>query len=188
MMLPVIMRAAAELFARFGFQQPTMDEVAIAAGVRKATLYIYFDSKAALISAVVDRWLQELPIASPVARDAPLRQQLIETGLQLQKLTAHPAAIALTKRLAEAEPCLTPKQLEAWQRRYVVYEDFLAGLLERHGRCEHPRRVAYQFLILAIGGVDFLPVGSPITDMSRVECAVELILRAYGKESAKGIE
>ena len=101
MLRPVILRAATELFAQFGFQQPTMDEVAKAAGVRKATLYAYFDSKSALISAVVDRWLCEMPVVSLVDRGIPLRQQLIETGLQLQKLSAHPAAISLTKRLAE---------------------------------------------------------------------------------------
>ena len=171
MLLPVILRAATELFAQFGFQQPTMDEVAKAAGVRKATLYAYFDSKSALISAVVDRWWCEMPIASIVDRGAPIRQQLIETGLQLQKLSAHSAAISLTKRLAEVEQCLTAKQLDAWRRRYVEFEDFLTGLLERHCACEHPRRVANQFLILAIGGLDSLPVGPQIADMSRIrEC------------------
>lgn len=186
MMLPVILHAATELFARFGFQQPTMDEVAKAAGVRKATLYAYFDSKSALIGAVVDRWLCEIemPVVSLVDRGTPLRQQLIEAGLQLQKVSAHPAAISLTKRLAEVEQCLTARQLDAWQRRYMEFEDFLTGLLERHCGCEHPRRVACQFLILAIGGLDSLPVGPQIADTSRIESAAELILRAYRKESA----
>ena len=184
MMLPGILYAATDLFARFGFQQPTMEEVAKAAGVRKATLYAYFDSKSALISAVVDRWLCEMPVVSLVDRGTPLRQQLIETGLQLQKLSAHPAAISLTKRLAEVEQCLTARQLDAWRRRYVEFEDFLTGLLERHCGCEHPRRVACQFLILAIGDLDSLPVAPQIADPSRIESAAELILRAYREESA----
>src|SRR5688572_9825799 len=183
MMLPVILHAATEHFARFGFQQPTMDEVAKAAGVRKATLYAYFDSKSALIGAVVDRWLFEMPVVSLVDRGAPLRQQLIETGLKLQKLSAHPAAISLTKRLAEVEQCLTARQLDTLRRRYIEFEDFLTGLLEQHCGCEHPRRVAYQFLILAIGGLDSLPVGPQIADISRIESAAELIMRAYRKES-----
>lgn len=184
MMLPVILHAATDLFARFGLQQPTMDEVAKAAGVRKATLYAYFNGKSALISAVVDRWLCEMPVVSLVDRGTPLRQQLIETGLQLQKLSAHPAAVSQTKRLAEVEQCLTARQLDAWRRRYIEFEDFLTGLLERHCGCEHPRRVANQFMILAIGGLDSLPVGPQIADISRIESAAELILRAYRKESA----
>jgi AcrR family transcriptional regulator len=183
MLLPAILRAATELFAQRGFQQPTMDEVAKAAGVRKATLYAYFDSKSALINAVVDRWLCEMPVVSLADRGTPLRQQLIETGLQVQKLSAHAAAISLTKRRAEVEQCLTTRQLDAWQRRYVECEDFLADLLERRCGCEYPRQAAYQFLILAIGGLDALPVGPQIADMSRIESAAELILRAYGKGS-----
>jgi AcrR family transcriptional regulator len=162
--------------------------VAKAAGVRKATLYAYFDSKSALIGAVVDRWLCEMPIVSLVDRGTPLRQQLIEAGLQLQKLYAHPAAISLTKRPAEVESCLAARQLDAWRCRYVAFEEFLAGLLERHCGCEHPRRVACQFLVLTIGDVDSLPVGSRIADRSRIEGAAELILRAYREESAKGID
>ena len=185
-LLPVILHAATEHFAQFGFQQPTMDEVAKTAGVRKATLYAYFNSKSALVSAVVDRWLCDMPVASLVDRGAPIRQQLVETGLQLQRLSAHSAAISLTKRLVEVEQCLTAKQLDAWQSRYVEFEDFLTGLLERHCGCEHPRRAANQFLILAIGGLDSLPVVPQFADVSRIEGAAELILRAYRKESAKG--
>jgi AcrR family transcriptional regulator len=163
-----------------------MDQIAEAAGVRKATVYGYFDGKSALINAVVDRWLREMPAIGPVDRGTPLRQQLIETGLQLQELSAHPAAVALTKSLAEAEPCLTPQQLDAWRCRYAAFEDFLAGLLERHCGCEQPRRVASQFVILSIGG-PVPPAGPRIADRSRIEGAAELILRAYHREWEGGV-
>ena len=61
MLRPAILTAAMGLFAQRGFEQPTMDEVAEAAGVRKATLYSYFDGRASLIDAVIDSCLLDLP-------------------------------------------------------------------------------------------------------------------------------
>jgi AcrR family transcriptional regulator len=40
-----ILEAARKLFARKGFQNTTMDEIAEAAGVAKGTVYLYFQSK-----------------------------------------------------------------------------------------------------------------------------------------------
>jgi AcrR family transcriptional regulator len=112
------------LFSQRGFEQPTMDEVATAARVSKATLYSYFDGKSALIDAVIDELLRELPALRSPDGALPLRQQLIDVGLQLQKLAAHPAAVLLTIRLAEQR--LSAEQLAAWRRRYEEFETFLA--------------------------------------------------------------
>jgi len=48
-----ILRAAAELFARFGFKKTTLEEIADRAGLAKPSLYHYFHSKEELVSAVV---------------------------------------------------------------------------------------------------------------------------------------
>lgn len=176
-LLPVILRASMRLFARNGFEQPTLDEVAKAAGVRKATLYSYFDSKSALIDAAVDQWLRELPTFCPTDGALPLRQQLISIGLQLQKLAAHPVTVSLTERLAEKR--LSPGQMAAWRSRYDGFEDSLAGLLERHCNCERPRQVAHLFLLLAVG--DLRPESAALhaVEPLSMESVVELILRAY---------
>jgi AcrR family transcriptional regulator len=165
------------LFARYGFEQPTLDEVAKAAGVRKATLYSYFDSKSALIDAAVDQWLRELPTFCPPDGALPLRQQLIGIGLQLQKLAAHPGTVSLTKRLAEKR--LSLRQMAAWRSRYDDFEDCLAGLLERHCDCERPRQVAQLFLLLAVGDLPPECASLHIVDPLRIESVVELTLRAY---------
>ncbi len=178
-LLPTILRAATRLFAECGFDQPTMDQVAAAAGVRKATLYAYFDGKSALIDAVIDRWLHEIPAATPIVRGPSLRQQLVGIGWQLQRLSTHPAAVSLAKRLAEIEHRLAPQQLQAWQQRYAALEDVLAGLLERHCDCERPKYLAHQFVVLSVGSLDSMP-SSPHVDVGeRIERAVELVMRAY---------
>jgi AcrR family transcriptional regulator len=172
------MRAAMDLFARWGFEQPTMDQVAKTAGIRKATLYIYFDGKSALIDAVVAQWLREMP-CRPTVRSLPLRQQLIDIGFQLQTLAAHPATVALTKWIGEVELRLNPQQLSAWRGRYMEFKSHLAELLRLHCHCENRSVAANQFLLLALGDLTFgfSPLGN--VEMETIESAVELILRAY---------
>lgn len=153
-----------------------MAEVASAAGVQKATLYSYFDGKSALVDAAIETLLEELPVLRPLDRSRPLRQQLIDVGLQLQELAAHPAAVSLAIGLAEQR--LSAKQLAAWQRRYEEFERFLAELLERFCHCEDPKQVARLFLLLVVG--DLCPQ-SAILDKEppRIERAVDFLLRAY---------
>ena len=159
-----------------------MDQVAKTAGVRKATLYLYFDGKSALVDAVVDQWLREMPYR-PVVRCLPLRQQLIDIGRQLQTLDARPATVALTRWIGEVELRLDPQQLSAWRGRYTEFENHLAELLRRHCHCENHSLAANQFLLLALG--DFGFESSPLRNagMERIESAVELILRAYPRQA-----
>lgn len=153
-----------------------MAEVASAAGVQKATLYSYFDGKSALVDAAIETLLEELPVLRPLDGSRPLCQQLIDVGLQLQELAAHPAAVSLAIGLAEQR--LSAKQLAAWQRRYEEFERFLAELLERLCHCEDPKQLARLFLLLVVG--DLCPQ-SAILDKEppRIERAVDFLLRAY---------
>ena len=48
-----ILAAALKIFSKKGFAAAKLDEVAIEAGVSKGTLYLYFESKEALLKAVV---------------------------------------------------------------------------------------------------------------------------------------
>lgn len=154
-----------------------MDEVATAAGVSKATLYSYFDGKSALIAAVIDELCRELPALRSTDGSLPLRRQLIDVGLQLQELAVHFVAASLT--IGYAEQRLSPKQLAAWQRRYEEFERFLAGLLVHHCDCEQPKRVAQLFLLLVVGDLSPALNMQHIVDPSRIESAVDLLLRAY---------
>ena len=47
-----ILAAAITQFTRFGYRRTSMDDIARAAGVAKGTLYLYFDSKAAVFRAM----------------------------------------------------------------------------------------------------------------------------------------
>src|SRR5207302_7286970 len=55
-----MLRAATRIFARRGYQDASMDEIASACGVTKPMLYAYFDSKDGLLVACVRRGEQAL--------------------------------------------------------------------------------------------------------------------------------
>lgn len=58
-----ILNAALRVFAQAGFAEATMDQVAAAADLSKAALYLYFPSKEALLQSLLKRYtlLPELP-------------------------------------------------------------------------------------------------------------------------------
>lgn len=177
MLRPAILRAVIGLFSQRGFEQPTMDEVATAAGVSKATLYSYFGGKSALIDAVIDELLRELPAPRSPDRTLPLRQQFIDVGLQLHRLAAHPAAVLLAVRLGEQ--LLSAQQLAEWRKPRQALEDVIARLLERQCDCEYPRQVAQLFILLVAGDLRPGSASLQIVDRPRIDSAVDLILRAY---------
>ncbi len=51
-----ILSAAVACFARRGYQQTTMEEIAAVAGIAKGAAYVYFDGKEALFLALYDEW------------------------------------------------------------------------------------------------------------------------------------
>ena len=54
-----ILASAAELFSQYGYRKSTMDEIAIAAGVGKGTVYLYFKDKEALLGELVLQHYQQ---------------------------------------------------------------------------------------------------------------------------------
>ncbi len=55
-----IVDAAEQVFVRDGFDAATMDQVAAEAEISKGTVYLYFESKGDLRSAIAERWVARL--------------------------------------------------------------------------------------------------------------------------------
>lgn len=75
-----IVTAAREAFARGGYAQTTMDEIAAAAGISKGSLYNYFESKEALFEAVLRAYALgvEEEIEAALAEETSAGEQLTE--------------------------------------------------------------------------------------------------------------
>ena len=50
-----IVAAARKVFVKKGYAKATIDEIIVAAGVSRATLYLHFDSKFALLTAATEK-------------------------------------------------------------------------------------------------------------------------------------
>jgi AcrR family transcriptional regulator len=68
-----ILQAAGELFALYGYDKTTVDEIAQKAGVAKGTIYLHWESKDSLMAAVITRAIMRyVNTAIAYIKDDPL--------------------------------------------------------------------------------------------------------------------
>src|SRR5579862_8515091 len=93
----LVMDAATDLFLAQGYGAVSMDAVARAAGVSKATLYAYFASKAALFAKIMcDRGLNaKLDEALYPEHVTDLRAALEQLGLRISNFMMQERTLAL---------------------------------------------------------------------------------------------
>jgi AcrR family transcriptional regulator len=73
-----LLAAAAAEFAEKGLDAARIDDISVAAGLAKGTIYNYFDSKVDVFRAVVEEWAQRtIEERDAVAVDGPIREQLL---------------------------------------------------------------------------------------------------------------
>jgi len=58
-----ILSVARDVFARRGYHQTTIDDIALQAGVARGTFYLYFEDKRAVFSDLIDRFASQLSMA-----------------------------------------------------------------------------------------------------------------------------
>jgi AcrR family transcriptional regulator len=82
-----ILEAAIAVFARLGFQQTRMDDIASQAGLSKGTLYLYYKSKDAVIGALLKYFFTQefkhLQSFLEAERQEPIAEQIILLTRQL---------------------------------------------------------------------------------------------------------
>jgi AcrR family transcriptional regulator len=89
----VIITTAQKLFARFGFNKTTVDEIAAAAHMAKSTLYHHFSSKEDIFRGVIEREGQELArrihdaVEGAGSPKEKLRAYVVSRMIRLRELT-----------------------------------------------------------------------------------------------------
>jgi AcrR family transcriptional regulator len=102
-----IIEAATMVFAQKGFDGATMDDIAAAVGINKATIYLYFDSKDALIQTIAETLFAQELADLQSAHDVP--------GSAIARLTAYYEAMIAEE--AEVLPLMP-----------ILYEFYALGL------------------------------------------------------------
>src|SRR5262245_27466859 len=66
-----VLRAAEALFAEHGYASVTMKQIAAAAGIATATLYLHFESKAAVVAAMASAVTEAPDLSVELVERAP---------------------------------------------------------------------------------------------------------------------
>jgi TetR/AcrR family transcriptional regulator, mexJK operon transcriptional repressor len=117
----VIIQAAGELFMERGYEAASMDAVALAAGVSKATIYARYPDKEALFRAVL-KWKCEstvTPASFDPAPDRSVRDSLILIATQFINLVLSEEAVGM-HRMIVAEAARAPRMAELFFETAVM--------------------------------------------------------------------
>jgi len=191
-----ILKAAAEVFRRTGFEGASMAEIQKRVGGSKATLYNYFPSKERLFFEVMYQANEvelDTIVASLQDEVADLRSALLAFGAQLLRFVYTPDAIAI-RRLAIAESGRSDIGKMCYERANVPTERHVSEFLKRamkrgELRIGDPKHAALHLLALleseyfqrVLFGATAPP--GPEAIKASVRRAVEAFLTGYAKRS-----
>lgn len=189
-----ILEAAISAFGRNGFDGSSIEAIAKDAGVSKVTVYSRFDDKESLFLAAVEHSCEELSnVLIETDTATPIARRLRSFGLQMQSLVFHPDFAQIERRIAAEsgrDPNVGEAFLDAGPRRI---RSLLVRVLE-DGRerseleIEDAKLAAEQFGAMVKGFADvefrFGCQPNPVENRKRVDAAVDLFMRAYGKQTS----
>jgi len=126
-----VLLTASELFMELGYEPVSINMIAAKAGVTKASVYYYFENKAALFAASVTEMM---------LRIAAITRRLIEAGgdlrsrlarIALSKMTKSQAHVEFESLMREAMGSLSEEQREEIRRAEHGIHEVLATEFER---------------------------------------------------------
>jgi AcrR family transcriptional regulator len=135
-----IVAAALRVIARKGAQAATMQQIADAAGIAKGTIYLYFDSREALIERAGDRAFGELlaRLQSVLAEGGPLPERLRALFLALISFfdeNREFLRVHMEVKYGEADAAVDARHgrrsKPLYQQYLALLERFLARAMER---------------------------------------------------------
>jgi AcrR family transcriptional regulator len=192
-----ILDGARRVFRASGFDGASMGEIAKAAGVSKATLYVYFDSKVSLFETLVetDRHETAERLFTLDESDPDVRSVLYRLAVSFQQTMTRPEHISMTRMVVgavEKFPSVGRRFFAAGpehgNRRLAAYltAQVAAGRLV----IEDVDRAAAQFLNLAHGSCAkalIFAAGEQPTEAefaAVAQSAVDVFFAAYGPRDA----
>ncbi len=194
-----ILKGARIIFLRDGFERASMDEITLAAGVSKGTIYAYFDSKVALFESLIreERRLSLSKIATPRPQDfehpddfdihtalTQLARQLVHMILTDEMIASLRMIIAVSPKFPHLGKAFFEEGPLAGNLKLASYLEDLAhaGYL----KMEDPALAAGQFVHLCRGNLamqSLLNIAQHSQNEiieTNVHASVKMFLRAYG--------
>jgi len=190
-----LLNVALDIFLERGFEQATMEEIAIHVGMSKRTVYARYEDKGALFKAAVRRAIERYTVPRD-ALEAVATDDLEETLAAIARLRianiATPVATKL-QRILSAQSYRFPELFNAaFEEGAGPTISFLGDLFVRYStqgeiNVTEPQRAAAAFLSLAVGGPARIIVsGNKLHDTEiekHIRFAVDLFLVGVRRRS-----
>ncbi|SRR5205823_7675143 len=147
-----LLAAAAQEFARAGFERANVDGISLAAGYAKGTIYNYFPSKEELFLAVVEEASAQAAATARAPADASAWERLtaILAGFCSWAEQQDPLARVLVRECLMGTPGLYPRVIGAeWPLTAELETIIAAGMQKGEIRSDMPT----ELLALAIAGL-----------------------------------
>lgn len=170
------MEAAADVFAKDGYESATMKRIAEVCGVTKVTVYAHFRDKARLYKAVMDGHVATMPaLTLGMGAGVELSNALacIDEGIQV--LASHPSCQAFCQTLMRSELDKNA-YLQHWNAVLQPYLNFAIRALANASPGSNNATDGEKFLRLIVAENGLLQTTVP---MSASETTVGLFARAY---------
>jgi len=148
-----ILKAAEQMYAEFGLAGARTDAIAAAAGVNKALLYYYFESKEGLYEAVVGSQMRQFyqQALEVLSAKGPARPILLRyVSYHFDFMSTHPHYPRIFQRMMmEGDPALE----RMIRQNSLLLKKRLVPLLQRGVRSGEFRRLNKVHAIVSIAGV-----------------------------------
>lgn len=184
-MREAILESAFDLFSRKGYTPTTMAEIARASNMTVANLYVYFDSKLAILYEIYQPWLgqQLAALAESVRKFRTPRSRLrrIFTGIWGDIPAAdHSFANALIEALA-----VSPQGMAKPNTLLIDVETFLTGLIAESLPAERAHLVKDHLLAHVIWmAFDGFTINQHLGDVRDVGAIADIMIDLLLAESA----
>jgi AcrR family transcriptional regulator len=122
-----ILSCATELFSVKGFEETTMDDIALSADITKRTLYRYFSTKDELLYSIHDKFSRTSLVADVLSQtDDPVEQFTRIISRHVEIVTSQKTEIAV---FYDEWKHLSPAEQRKASRRWSDYENFAIDVL-----------------------------------------------------------
>ena len=153
-----ILQVAQLFFAKRGFDDVAMDDIAREANTSKTTIYAYFGNKQKLFKAALEDLLGQLPPAATLTEsgaEAPFPEQLMVVANRIDQLLSSMSFDLVRRTLAS--DITAPMRDRIWKSTVLPYLDAIHDWLVAQAsggalKLKDPRSSASLFIALIAGG------------------------------------
>lgn len=188
----LIVRLSAPYFLDKGYDNVTMNDIILAAGGSKATIYSLFGSKEGLFDEVVRLMASEVSVSIEVNAPGTIEEQLRQLGRSFLVLILHPKVLEFHRLMVSMGKSFPAKSKLFYEAGPLSAAQNVAGWIARHQKSGALRAgdsydLAVLFMDMLIGQHQLAMLTNQILHVSeaeidrKVDNAVRMFLRGCSK-------